>query len=162
MALKSSREGLRKELVDYLGNIIIDNNLKQNIINSVNDVFVNKSDVLTYEEIQASTDLSGKIASASALSGILRRYHVNVDGQSSTQLDISGLVRDREYLILYTTNNGEFVSGGLLLSTATSNPILSKLSESTQASFVFSIAYPVINIQNNEVYGFDIYITIIG
>ena len=33
MALKSSREGLRKELVDYLGNIIIDDNLKQNIIN---------------------------------------------------------------------------------------------------------------------------------
>ena len=41
MALKSSREGLRKELVDYLGNIIIDDNLKNDIINSVDDIFIN-------------------------------------------------------------------------------------------------------------------------
>lgn len=47
MALKSSREGLRKELVDYLGNIIIDENLKQNIINSVDDVFINNEELMT-------------------------------------------------------------------------------------------------------------------
>lgn len=45
MALKSSREGLRKELVDYLGNIIIDENLKQNIINSIDDVFAKREDL---------------------------------------------------------------------------------------------------------------------
>ena len=40
MALKSSREGLRKELVDYLGNIIIDDNLRNEIIKVVGDTFV--------------------------------------------------------------------------------------------------------------------------
>lgn len=40
MALKSSREGLRKELVDYLGNIIIDDNLRNEIIKVVGDNFV--------------------------------------------------------------------------------------------------------------------------
>lgn len=40
MALKSSREGLRKELVDYLGNLIIDNNLRNEIIKLVSDNFV--------------------------------------------------------------------------------------------------------------------------
>ena len=44
MALKSNREGLRKELVDYLGNLIIDENLKKNILNSI-DSFV-KIDLL--------------------------------------------------------------------------------------------------------------------
>ena len=47
MALKSSREGLRKELVDYLGNIIIDANLKKNIINSIDDVFINNEELIT-------------------------------------------------------------------------------------------------------------------
>ena len=40
MALKSSREGLRKELVDYLGNLIIDVNLKNEIINLIGSNFV--------------------------------------------------------------------------------------------------------------------------
>lgn len=40
MALKSSREGLRKELVDYLGNIIIDDNLRNEIVKAVDDKFV--------------------------------------------------------------------------------------------------------------------------
>ncbi len=40
MALKSSREGLRKELVDYLGNIIIDDHLRNEIIKVVGDNFV--------------------------------------------------------------------------------------------------------------------------
>ena len=47
MALKSSREGLRKELVDYLGNIIIDDNLRQNVINSIDDYFINKNEIET-------------------------------------------------------------------------------------------------------------------
>ena len=44
MALKSNREGLRKELVDYLGNLIIDENLKKEILDS-NDSFL-KMDLL--------------------------------------------------------------------------------------------------------------------
>ena len=40
MALKSSREGLRKELVDYLGNLIIDDNLRNEIIKLIGDNFV--------------------------------------------------------------------------------------------------------------------------
>ena len=40
MALKSSREGLRKELVDYLGNLIVDDNLGNEIIKAVGDKFV--------------------------------------------------------------------------------------------------------------------------
>ena len=169
MALKSSREGLRKELVDYLGNIIIDENLKQNIINSVDDVFINneelttsvneldgkirneasvrssaditlqeninaetsarssaditlqenintetsartsadinlsdtkanKSDVLTLEEIQASTDLTGKIASASSV---------------KTISDITNLMIDVPYTVmgkLNMINNCKYIS----------------------------------------------------
>lgn len=40
MALKSSREGLRKELVDYLGNLIVDDNLRNEIIKVVGNNFV--------------------------------------------------------------------------------------------------------------------------
>lgn len=40
MALKSSREGLRKELVDYLGNLIVDDNLRNEIIKAVSGMFV--------------------------------------------------------------------------------------------------------------------------
>ena len=40
MALKSSREGLRKELVDYLGNIIVDDNLRNEIVKALGDKFV--------------------------------------------------------------------------------------------------------------------------
>lgn len=40
MALKSSREGLRKELVDYLGNLIVDDNLRNEIVKAVGDKFV--------------------------------------------------------------------------------------------------------------------------
>lgn len=40
MALKSSREGLRKELVDYLGNLIIDDKLRNEIIKSVSGMFI--------------------------------------------------------------------------------------------------------------------------
>lgn len=44
MALKSNREGLRKELVDYLGNLIINEKLKEDIFNSI-DSFI-KVDLL--------------------------------------------------------------------------------------------------------------------
>lgn len=39
-----------------------------------NQNIFNRSDALTFEEIQASTDLSGKIASASALKDVLPFY----------------------------------------------------------------------------------------
>ena len=44
------------------------------------DIKVNKSDVLTLEEIQASPDLTGKIASASALSKTLPTSGCHHDG----------------------------------------------------------------------------------
>ena len=79
MALKSSREGLRKELVDYLGNIIIDDNLKQNITNSIGDVFIDNEELSTSvneldEKIRnetsarelADTNLSDKICIVSS------------------------------------------------------------------------------------------------
>ena len=40
MALKSSREGLRKELVDYLGNLIVDDYLRNEIVKAIGDKFV--------------------------------------------------------------------------------------------------------------------------
>lgn len=40
MALKSSREGLRKELVDYLGNLIVDDNLRNEIVQAVSGMFI--------------------------------------------------------------------------------------------------------------------------
>lgn len=121
-----------------------------------------RSDALTLEEIQASTDLSGKIASASALKNISRRYYFTIQPNSSATIDISHLERNREYLILYTTTNGGFISGGVLLSTASNNPVVIHLSEKPLSSFSFSINYPIITIQNNERYDFTAYITIIG
>lgn len=44
-----------------------------------NQNIFNRNDALTFEEIQASTDLSGKIASASALKDVLPLY-VLADG----------------------------------------------------------------------------------
>ena len=122
----------------------------------------NKSDVLSLEEIQASTDLTDKIASASALKNISRRYYVNIGAKSSATIDISDLDRNREYLILYTTDNGTYISGGVLLSTSTSNPWVTHLSDKVASSFSFSLNYPTITIQNNEAYDFPAYITIIG
>lgn len=95
MALKSSREGLRKELVDYLGNIIIDENLKQNIINSVGDVFINN------EELTASVnELDEKIRNETSA-----RESADSSLQSSINLETTErqeAISNIEYLI----NNG--------------------------------------------------------
>ena len=46
------------------------------------DTKVNTANVLTYEEIMSSTDLSGKIASAGALRRIASVFDFHVDGES--------------------------------------------------------------------------------
>lgn len=64
MALKSSREGLRKELVDYLGNIIIDDNLKNEIIKVVGDNFVTSeslNEIVNNLTIQITTESGERI-----------------------------------------------------------------------------------------------------
>ena len=60
MALKSNREGLRKESVDYLGNLIIDENLKEKIFNSI-DSFI-KIDLL-WTNANTSNDFEGQTIS---------------------------------------------------------------------------------------------------
>ena len=69
-----------EEMVDEFGQVVVRNADK--LENHPASYFAtseelntkaNKSDVLTLEEIQASTDLSGKIASASALQDVNRR-----------------------------------------------------------------------------------------
>lgn len=85
MALKSSREGLRKELVDYLGNIIIDENLKQNIINSVDDVFINNETL-----IASVNELNGKIRNESSAregADITLQEHINAEANIRENTD---------------------------------------------------------------------------
>ena len=99
MALQSSRKGLRKEQVDYLGNIKIDERLKQDIVNSVNDVFASKSDVLTYEEIIATTNLTGKIASASALKSVDDKYKTFSNNNWLMNVDLNNYIKSGIYNI---------------------------------------------------------------
>ena len=64
MALKSSREGLRKELVDYLGNLIVDDNLRNEIIKVVGDNFVtseNLNEAVNNLTMQITTENGGRI-----------------------------------------------------------------------------------------------------
>lgn len=64
MALKSSREGLRKELVDYLGNLIIDDNLKNEIIKLIGANFVTNDSLnnsVNSLETQITTESSERI-----------------------------------------------------------------------------------------------------
>lgn len=64
MALKSSREGLRKELVDYLGNIIIDDNLRNEIIKVVGNNFVtseNLNEAVNNLTMQITTESGERI-----------------------------------------------------------------------------------------------------
>lgn len=64
MALKSSREGLRKELVDYLGNLIIDDNLKNEIIKVVGNNFVtseNLNEAVNNLTMQITTESGERI-----------------------------------------------------------------------------------------------------
>ena len=58
MALKSNREGLRKESVDYLGNLIIDEKLKQNIINIIPKFRVISFDNLALEQLDIKKQIS--------------------------------------------------------------------------------------------------------
>lgn len=176
MALKSSREGLRKELVDYLGNLIIDDNLKNEIIELIGANFVtndslnntvnsletqittesservnadtilqnninaealaresadtnlsgikaNKSDVLSLEEIRASTDLTGKIASASSVNELDSRISSYVIGfHTSKTIHFSGfsaivcISRVEEsvysiYLVDYWSSGAQLIGG---------------------------------------------------
>lgn len=46
-------------------------------IRAVNESVAKKNDVLSLEEIKASTDLNGKIASASALLDMAKNYYLN-------------------------------------------------------------------------------------
>lgn len=99
MALKSSREGLRKELVDYLGNIIIDDNLRNEIIKVVGDNFVTSESLnetvnnLTMqittesgERVEADTTLQNNItAEATAREGADTTLQNNITAEAAAR-----------------------------------------------------------------------------
>ena len=64
MALKSSRDGLRKELVDYLGNLIINKKLQEDILKTINSfikidlLWTNASPTNAFHPQTISLDLS--------------------------------------------------------------------------------------------------------
>ena len=122
----------------------------------------NKNDVLTMEQIQSSIDLNGKIAGASALKDVIRRYSLYIEAKSNGTLNISDLITDREYLLLYTSKTGAIASGAVLLSNGTVSDYLAPLSNNPESQLVFTLNYPNIKIQNNAQRPFNAYITIIG
>ena len=81
MALKSSREGLRKELVDYLGNLIVDDNLKNEIIKVVGDNFVtieNLNNIVNNLTMQITTESGERIEADDALQN-------NITGEATSR-----------------------------------------------------------------------------
>ena len=66
-----------------------------------------KQDVLTYEEIQASTDLSGKIASASSVREAVRTFGYAYQGTVKTIT----LTPNKPYLVIVGIANGSGYCG---------------------------------------------------
>ena len=103
------------------------------------------------------------IVSAEALKRVSRRYTATVDAHSETVIDINDLELNREYLILYSTDNGTYISGGALLSKTEMNPLVIPLSEKSLSSFTISL--PNVNtlkFANEEEYAFNFFVTILG
>ena len=63
-----------EEMVDEFGQVVVRNADKLN--NKNGDYYDYRNSTLTLEEIQASTDLTGKIASASALKNVIGRHNL--------------------------------------------------------------------------------------
>ena len=122
----------------------------------------NKNDVLTMQQIQSSIDLNGKIASASALKDVVRRYSLYIEEKSEVTLNISELITDREYLLLYTSKTGTIASGAVLLSNGSVSDYIAPISNTPESPLLFTLNYPNIKIQNNVERPFNAYITIIG
>ena len=122
----------------------------------------NKNDVLTMQQIQSSIDLNGKIASASALKEVVRRYSLYIEAKSEVTLNISELITDREYLLLYTSKTGTIASGAVLLSNGSVSDYIAPISNTPESPLLFTLNYPNIKIQNNVERPFNAYITIIG
>lgn len=80
------------------------------------DTKANKSDVLTYEEIQASTDLTGKIASASSIKKVRDKiyfryieFSISNDYSGIYQLNLTDYLHSGEYALISITvlNNAQ-------------------------------------------------------
>ena len=100
MALKSSREGLRKELVDYLGNIIVDDNLRNEIIKAVGDIFVT-SEVLNENvnnlTMQITTENGERIEADTTLqNNITAEATAREDADTTLQNNITAEATARE------------------------------------------------------------------
>ena len=100
MALKSSREGLRKELVDYLGNIIVDDNLRNEIIKAVGDIFVT-SEVLNENvnnlTMQITTENGERIEADNTLqNNITAEATAREDADTTLQNNITAEATARE------------------------------------------------------------------
>lgn len=86
-------------------------------VNSLKDDKANKADVLTLEEIQASTDLSGKIASASSVKTAIRMVGHAYDSvitpitlsPNNAYLVIAGIPNKTGYGGLYYITNNNFI-----------------------------------------------------
>lgn len=107
MALKSNREGLRKESVDYLGNLIIDEKLKEKIYNSI-DSFI-KLDLLWTNASPTSA------FAAQAININLENYHVVIievieDGNTApdTSLFFFILKTANKIVLTDTTDNARW------------------------------------------------------
>ena len=155
MALKSSREGLRKELVDYLGNLIIDENLKQNIINSVDDVFINN------EELTASVnELDGKIineASARESADTTLQQNINAEATARQEaiVNIENLINNGVLKVdlLWTNANptNEFVEQDIHLDLSNYNGIIIEALEDANNEFRAVMFFYVLKTSNSVV-----------
>ena len=151
-----------QSLIDDITNRVVNQILTKSML--INNGLTTESGKYPLDAAFGKTlaDKDTELASSIAQLNISRRYRVNIEANSSENLDISDLDRNREYLLLYTTSNGEYISGGVLMSTSESNPYVTHISDKTISLFEFSMKYPIISIKNNEEYYFDTYITIIG
>lgn len=94
MALKSSREGLRKEIVDYLGNLIIDDNLRNEIVKSVSNIFVTSesfNEFINNLTTQITTETDERIESDNTLQNTI---NAEVLARQNAITNLESLIRE--------------------------------------------------------------------
>ena len=103
----------------YMGDVVYAVNYGGKITESLLDTKVNYSDALSYEQIKTTTDLTNKVASASALKTVFDTYKIkNVMASSSNPLELNNCTN------LYTTYKWDYAGykyvtcGGVAISSS--------------------------------------------
>lgn len=136
------------------------------------DTKANQSDILSLEEIEASTDLAGKIASASALKtlynnvGVKRSYIYMPNDEMSKTINLCNYVRTRMDLIyvsaMNTADNSDHCASFLSVVTNSAIKYVVDQNNSGQVKISYEASGALTITKDFTWSGMDIYVTSIG